>query len=96
MRETERVILTNMCMIYNGDEILVQERVSPSWPGVAFPGGHVERGDPLSVPPFGRSKRKPALTSRIWNYAGSNSELKSAARVVISSCSIGRTSSAGN
>ena len=45
MRETERVILTNMCMICNGDEILVQDRVSPSWPGVAFPGGHVERGE---------------------------------------------------
>lgn len=45
MRETERVILTNMCMICNGDEILVQDRVARGWPGVTFPGGHVERGE---------------------------------------------------
>lgn len=45
MRETERVILTNMCMICNGDEILVQDRLNPNWPGITFPGGHVERGE---------------------------------------------------
>ncbi len=45
MRETERVILTNMCMICNGDEILVQDRVARGWPGVTFPGGHVEKGE---------------------------------------------------
>ena len=45
MRESERVILTNMCMICNGDEILVQDRVNPGWPGVTFPGGHVDRGE---------------------------------------------------
>ena len=42
MAKKEVVILTNMCMIYNGDKILVQDRLSPNWPGITFPGGHVE------------------------------------------------------
>ena len=43
MANTETVILTNMCMIYNGDKILVQDRLNPDWPGLTFPGGHVEK-----------------------------------------------------
>lgn len=43
MANTETVILTNMCMIYNGDKILVQDRLDPDWPGLTFPGGHVEK-----------------------------------------------------
>ncbi|WP_304584340.1 8-oxo-dGTP diphosphatase [Acutalibacter muris] len=34
--------LVTMCMVYDGDRVLVQDRVDPGWPGVAFPGGHVE------------------------------------------------------
>ncbi len=41
MHKAESVILTNMCMIYDGSKILVQDRIK-SWCGVAFPGGHVE------------------------------------------------------
>ena len=32
-------------MIYNGDCILVQDRKNPDWPGITFPGGHVEAGE---------------------------------------------------
>ena len=42
MARTEPVILTNMCMICDGDNVLVQDRRNPDWPGVTFPGGHVE------------------------------------------------------
>lgn len=31
-----------MCMVYRGDEILLQNRVKQDWPGWTFPGGHVE------------------------------------------------------
>ena len=27
----------NMCMIQNGDKVLVQDRVNPDWPGITFP-----------------------------------------------------------
>lgn len=46
MVRTENVTLTNMCMIYDGDRILVQDKQDDkSWNGVTFPGGHVEKGE---------------------------------------------------
>ena len=42
MAEKELCVLTNMCMVYEGDNILVQNRLNPNWPGITFPGGHVE------------------------------------------------------
>ena len=42
MAREEVCILTNMCMICDGDRILVQDRMNPDWPGITFPGGHVE------------------------------------------------------
>ncbi len=45
MDRSEKVILTNMCMVYDGGRVLVQHRVKPGWTGIAFPGGHVEKGE---------------------------------------------------
>ena len=42
MAREEICILTNMCMIYDENRILVQDRKNPDWPGITFPGGHVE------------------------------------------------------
>ncbi len=42
MRKTEQVILTNMCMVYKRNKILVLDRKTADWPGVTFPGGHIE------------------------------------------------------
>ena len=41
----ENVVITNICLIYKDDEILVQERTKKDWPGLTFPGGHVEKGE---------------------------------------------------
>ncbi len=49
MERTETAIFTNMCMIYdNSGNVLVQDRLNPDWPGVTFPGGHVEKGECFS------------------------------------------------
>lgn len=45
MSRTETVILTNMCMVYDGNKVLVQDKLDPKWKGVTFPGGHVEKGE---------------------------------------------------
>jgi len=45
MARTEIVTLTNMCMICDGTRVLVQNRKDPDWPGITFPGGHVEKGE---------------------------------------------------
>ena len=46
MSRSEQAIFTNLCMIYdNAGNILVQDRLDPDWPGLCFPGGHVEFGE---------------------------------------------------
>lgn len=46
MDRTERAEFTCMCMVTDGcGNILVQDRQKADWPGVAFPGGHVEPGE---------------------------------------------------
>ena len=46
MSRAEQVILTNLCMVYDdAGNILVQDRRDPDWPGICFPGGHVEPGE---------------------------------------------------
>ena len=47
MRKTEPTVFMNMCMICSGGKVLVQERKKQDWPGIAFPGGHVEPGESL-------------------------------------------------
>ena len=46
MSRSEKAIFTNLCMVYDrAGNILVQDRKDPSWPGLCFPGGHVEPGE---------------------------------------------------
>ena len=47
MEHTERVILTNLCMIRNGSKVLVQDKVGKGAGGIFFPGGHVEDREPV-------------------------------------------------
>ena len=45
MPRSEQAIFTNLCMVYDdAGNILVQNRMDPDWPGICFPGGHVEPG----------------------------------------------------
>lgn len=46
MARSEQAIFTNLCMVYDdAGNILVQDRADPEWPGLCFPGGHVEPGE---------------------------------------------------
>lgn len=45
MEKTQTAELTVMCMVCDGTKILVQDRLTEDWPGVTFPGGHVEPGE---------------------------------------------------
>ena len=45
MERIETVEFTNMCMICDGSRVVVMEREKRDWPGVTFPGGHVEPGE---------------------------------------------------
>jgi 8-oxo-dGTP diphosphatase len=47
MEHTERVILTNMCMLVDGTKVLVEDKRSKWADGIIFPGGHVEDKEPI-------------------------------------------------
>lgn len=47
MRRTERVELTVLCMVYDKDRILLQNRIKKDWCGLTFPGGHVEENESI-------------------------------------------------
>lgn len=44
----EKTEFTNMCMIRDGGRVVVMDRNARDWPGVTFPGGHVEPGESFS------------------------------------------------
>ena len=47
MERFEKVTITNMCMIYNDNKVLVQNK-KDSYKGITFQGGHVEKGESLT------------------------------------------------
>ncbi len=45
MDRTQAVTITNMCMVYRDDQMLVLDKVNCEWNGITFPGGHVEQNE---------------------------------------------------
>ncbi len=45
MGRTENAELTVLCLVTDGDRVLLQNRVKDDWRGYALPGGHVEPGE---------------------------------------------------
>lgn len=43
----EKIELTNMCLIYKKDKILVMNRTKKDWPGLTFPGGKVKKNEDM-------------------------------------------------
>ena len=50
MTRTEQAIFTVLVMVSDGQgRILVEDRTDPTWPGLCFPGGHVEPGEAFTA-----------------------------------------------
>ena len=45
MHKAEMAEITVLCLIEDGDRLLLQNRVKEDWKGYTFPGGHVEPGE---------------------------------------------------
>ena len=70
MAEAEKVILTNMCMVYNGNNVLVLNRLDDKWKGLTFPGGHIERCESFTDAVIREVKEETGLTLTSYKYRG--------------------------
>lgn len=62
MGRTENVELTILCMIYDNQKILMQNRVKDDWKGYTLPGGHVEMGESFMNATIREMKEETGLT----------------------------------
>ena len=63
MAREEQAVFTNMCMITDGaGNVLVLDRKNPDWPGVTFPGGHVEHGESFTESVIREVREETGLT----------------------------------
>ena len=62
MRKTEKCIITNICLIYKGNKILVVDRKKKDWPGLTLPGGHVEKNENFNESVIREVKEETGLT----------------------------------
>ncbi len=62
MHKRQLVKLTNMCMVYDKERILVLDRKSKNWGGITFPGGHVEPNETFLDSVIREVKEETGLT----------------------------------
>lgn len=62
MDRTERVELAVLCLIKDGDRVLLQNRVKKDWQGYTLPGGHVECGESFVDAVVREMKEETGLT----------------------------------
>ena len=66
----EKAVFTNMCMIERDGMVLMQERNDEDWPGVVFPGGHVEPGESFTEAVIREVREETGLTIELPELCG--------------------------
>jgi 8-oxo-dGTP diphosphatase len=63
MNRRSEIELANMCLIYDNNRVLVQEKVGTNYKGgLVFPGGHIEQGESLRDSVIREMKEETGLT----------------------------------
>lgn len=63
MAKTEQAIFTVLVMVKDAQgRMLVQNRLDPGWPGICFPGGHVEPGEAFTTAAIRETWEETGLT----------------------------------
>lgn len=58
----ENTTLTVLCMVCDGNKILLQNRLKEDWHGLTFPGGHVEKNESFVKAVIREIKEETGLT----------------------------------
>ena len=85
MARQETAVFTNMCMLTRADgKMLFQKRVDPDWPGVVFPGGHVEAGESFYASVIREMREETGLSVKAPQLCGVKQfQTKEGARYVV-------------
>lgn len=83
MERTESVELTNMCMIRDGGRVVVIDRKKKDWPGVTFPGGHVEAGESFADAVIREVREETGLEIRSPQLCGIKDWTENGCRYVV-------------
>ena len=59
----DKVEIVNMVMVYDGDSVVVLDR-KKSWPGLTFPGGHIEENEDFNASVIREVREETGLTIR--------------------------------
>lgn len=79
----EKVEFMNMCMIQDGSKVLVMNRQANDWPGITFPGGHVEYGESFSTAVIREIKEETGLNIKHPQLCGIKDWLENDVRYVV-------------
>ena len=85
MSREEHAIFTTLCMLSDGNgNILVEDRKDPDWPGICFPGGHVEPGESFTDAAVREMREETGLTVHDPRLCGVKQfQTKNGARYVV-------------
>ena len=83
MKRTETVELTNMCMIRDGERVVVIDRQKKDWPGITFPGGHVEAGESFADAVIREVREETGLEIRSPQLCGIKDWTENGCRYVV-------------
>lgn len=83
MRQRETVEFMNLCMVCQGSRVLVQRREKRDWPGITFPGGHVEAGESFVDAAVRETREETGLSITAPQLCGVKDWCKDGVRYVV-------------